>query len=102
MERAEPPLTGTPASGTPALTGRSFAHLFLAVVRRPALWATAARQVFVLAPRGWWRRSPFLPLPDPEYLAFRLQTMYGDAAHQPEPDDLVTYLQWLRRTRSSA
>jgi hypothetical protein len=40
-----------------------------------------------------------LPLPDPEYAAFRLQTMYGDAAHEAEPGDVVTYLDWCRRFR---
>jgi hypothetical protein len=67
-----------------------------AVVRRPTLWFPALRQVRRLAPRGWWRRPPFLPLPDPGYLQFRLQTMYGDA-RDPSPDDVVTYLDWCRR-----
>jgi hypothetical protein len=56
----------------------------------------AVRQVFVLARRGWWRRAPFLPLPDVAYLRFRMQTMYGDPHHVPEPHDVVTYLHWCR------
>lgn len=64
-----------------------------AVLVRPWLWATALR----LAPRGWWRRAPHLPVPDAAYLRFRMVTMYGDATHAPEPDDLVTYLKWCRR-----
>lgn len=87
MERAEQ-----------ALTSANLRRLALAVGRRPSLWSTAVRQLFVLAPRGWWRRRPFLPLPDPDYLAFRLQTMYGDGSHEAEPDDLITYLTWVRRT----
>ena len=67
-----------------------------AVVRRPWLWGVALR----LAPRGWWRRSPHLPVPDPAYLRFRMVTMYGDATHAPETDDLVTYLEWCRRFRA--
>ncbi|MEY2457389.1 MAG: hypothetical protein QOK06_2483, partial [Acidimicrobiaceae bacterium] len=39
---------------------------------------------------------PFLPLPDREYLRFRLQTQYGDPDRVPEPADLVTYLHWCR------
>lgn len=74
----------------------------LAVARRPSLWATAARQAARLAPRGWWRRSPRLPLPAPDYLAFRLQTMYGDPHHRPLPADLVTYLEWCRAWPSIA
>lgn len=67
-----------------------------AVAARPTLWRTAVRQLLVLAPPGWWREPPRLPLPDPAYLRFRMQTMYGDADHEPEPDDLVTYLRWCR------
>jgi hypothetical protein len=66
-----------------------------ALARRPGLWLTALR----LAPPGWWRRRPFLPVPDATYLAFRLQTMYGDPGHQPEPGDVVTYLEWCRGYR---
>lgn len=67
----------------------------VAVLVRPWLW----RSALALAPPGWWRRRPFLPLPDPAYAAFRLQTMYGDAAHAPEPADVVAYLGWCRRQR---
>jgi hypothetical protein len=68
----------------------------LAVARRPDLWATAVRQVLVLAPPGWWRSPPHLPWPEPAYLRFRLQTAYGDPSRQPEPADVVTYLHWCR------
>jgi hypothetical protein len=54
------------------------------------------RQVVVLAPPGWWRRRPHLPLPDEAYLRFRLQTAYGDPEHAPDPDDVITYLHWCR------
>ena len=66
-----------------------------AVARHPVLWPTALRQVRVLAAPGWWRRPPFLPLPAPAYLRFRLQTAYGDD-RDPEPGDVVTYLHWCR------
>ena len=67
-----------------------------ALAERPSLWGTALRQAGRLAQPRWWRRPPFLPLPDPEYLAFRLETQYGAAGHDPEPADLVTYLEWCR------
>ena len=63
---------------------------------RPALWVTALRQVLVLAVDGWWRRPPFLPVPDRGYLRFRMQTAYGDPDHDPEPGDVITYLHWCR------
>lgn len=69
----------------------------LALVRRPDLWFTALRVAFVLAPRGWWRRPPHLPLPSAAYLRFRLVTAYGGSGtHPPEPADLVAYLEWCR------
>ncbi len=67
-----------------------------AVVVRPWLWGTAVVQAFRLARRGWWRRPPFLPLPDRDYLRFRLETQYGDPDHRVEPEDLLAYLRWCR------
>lgn len=73
-----------------------------AVARHPSLWAIGMRQALVLAAPGWWRRRPFLPLPAPDYLRFRLQTAYGGEGNtDPDPDDLVTYLRWCREQRSS-
>ena len=86
-------------TGLPPLTSW-VGPLVLAVVVRPGLWATAARQLFILAAPGWWHRRPFLPLPDPAYLHFRLVTQYGDGGHPPDPADLVTYLRWCRALRA--
>lgn len=66
----------------------------IALARHPGLWPVAVRQAVRLARRGWWRRPPFLPLPDPAYLRFRLQTAYGDTERPPDAHDLVTYLKW--------
>jgi len=68
---------------------------------RPWLWPTGLVQLFALAPRGWWRRSPFLPVPNRDYYRFRMQTMYGDPDHAPEGKDLVTYLKWCRGYRGA-
>lgn len=67
-----------------------------AVGRRPRLWPTAARQARRLAPARWWRRPPFLPLPDRAWLRFRAETQYGDPDRVPDPDDVVTWLHWAR------
>ena len=50
-----------------------------ALAREPELWPTAVGQAGRLARPGWWRRAPFLPLPDPAYVRFRLDTQYGAA-----------------------
>lgn len=69
----------------------------LAVAMRPRLWGVAVAQLWKLAAPGWWRRWPPLPLPDPGYLRFRLQTAYGDPDRPPEPADVVAYLDWCRQ-----
>ena len=68
----------------------------LAVARRPDLWPTALVQARRLAPPGWWRRWPPLPLPDRAWLQFRMRTAYGDPRHVPPPDDVVAWLSWCR------
>ena len=82
------------ASGFPPGTVR-------AVLRHPDVWPVAVRQALRLAPGGWWRRAPFLPVPDPDYLRFRMVTAYGgdgraDDAGDAAAEDLVTYLRWCR------
>ena len=67
-----------------------------AVARRPRLWPTAARQTRRLAPHGWWRRPPFLPVPTKDYVAFRTVTQYGEIGRSPSPEDVVDYLAWCR------
>jgi hypothetical protein len=69
----------------------------LAVARHPSLWAVALRQARRTAPAGWPTRPPFLPLPDPAYVRFRLLTQYGDAHATPRAEDVVSYLEWCRR-----
>lgn len=77
-------------------------NVVFAVARRPALWVTAVRQIFVLAAPGWWRRRPFLPIPDADYLRFRMVTAYGgDGDRLPSVDDVITYLSWCRAWRTT-
>ncbi len=78
------------------MEGRGWVAAAAAVGCRPALWPTAARQVRRLARRGWWRRPPFLPLPDRGWLRFRALTQYGDPRHAPNGEDLVGWLVWVR------
>jgi hypothetical protein len=73
-------------------TALRLGRALVALAVRPRLWSAAAR----LVPPGWWRRWPPRPLPPPDYLRFRAQTMYGDDGRF-DPADLVTYLEWCRR-----
>jgi hypothetical protein len=78
------------------MTAGWLAPASLALLRHPSLWLTAVVQLMRLAPTGWWRRVPFLPLPDEEYLRFRIQTQYGSPDAEPAPADVVAYLKWCR------
>ena len=71
-------------------------RIFLAIAIRPWLWWVAVRQALRIARPGWWRSMPFLPLPDADYLRFRLETGYGEVL-VPPPADLVAYLEWCAR-----
>ncbi|HSO94463.1 MAG TPA: hypothetical protein VLV81_00325 [Acidimicrobiia bacterium] len=77
-------------------TGPGWIRAGLAVARRPSLWPTALRQARRLASPSWWRHPPFLPVPDRDYLRFRLETQYGAPDAPPDPRDLVVYLAWCR------
>jgi hypothetical protein len=72
----------------------------LLVIARPQLWVTAGRQMFRLARPQWWRRPPYLPTPDADYLRFRFETQYGSGG-RPEPRDLIRYLEWCRDMESA-
>jgi len=64
---------------------------------RPGLWGVAFRQMLKLAGPGWWRKWPPVPLPDPAYYRFRLETAYGDSGRRPAVSDIVDWLEWCRR-----
>jgi hypothetical protein len=78
---------------------RAFIPIARAVLARPRLWLPAIRQSLVLAPGGWWRRRPFLPVPSTEMLHFRSITQYGSPDHPPSPDDVLDYLEWCETMR---
>jgi hypothetical protein len=73
--------------------------LALALLVRPHLWSTAAGLAVRMAPRGWWRTPPRLPLPDGHLWEFRMVTAYGDPKAPPRVSDFVTFLEWCRTTQ---
>jgi hypothetical protein len=75
--------------------GMSFA-VVLAVIIRPWLWPTAVGTLFAMAPRHWWTRRPFLPIPDAEVVAWRKATAYGCSSAPMTSHDVVSYLEWRR------
>jgi hypothetical protein len=76
------------------MTNRSIA---LAVLQRPTLWPTAVGAVFAFARVGWWRRAPFLPVPDGELIRWRTATAYGSDEADLVTVDVVAYIEWRQR-----
>ena len=74
----------------------------VALIRRPDLWWTGLRQARRLAKPGWWKRAPFLPTPDRDYMHFRLVTQYGGDGGKATGHDLVQYLEWCREEQRRA
>jgi len=70
------------------------------VVGRPWLAPVAVAEGLRLARPGWWRRPPFLPLPDPVLWHFRMETAYGGAGDaSPSVADLRSFLHWCSGMR---
>lgn len=46
--------------------------------------------------RRWWRTPPFLPLPPPEYIRWRMYTAYGDEEAVPPLRDVLRFARWRR------
>lgn len=90
-------LSGPGMALTPRRAGARAAAV--AIARQPTLWPPALRQARALVPPGWWRRWPFLPLPDRDWLRFRMTTAYGDADADLDVEDLLVWLAWTGTTR---
>jgi hypothetical protein len=64
----------------------------------PRLALDLLRTAWAFRRREWWRRSPFLPLPDPTDLRWRMYTAYGDEEAVPPVSDVVGFARWRRET----
>jgi hypothetical protein len=67
-------------------------------VVNPRLALDLLRTAWAFRRRGWWRRAPFLPLPDPTYLRWRMYTAYADEHAVPPLDDVIRFARWRRET----
>jgi hypothetical protein len=43
---------------------------------------------------NWWRRAPYLPLPDRAYWRFRLATAMGSPTTSPDVREMVEFAKW--------
>ena len=61
---------------------------------RPGLARDLLRVAWRFRARGWHTRFPFLPLPDPTYVRWRMYTAYGDYDAIPPVADVERYARW--------
>lgn len=67
-------------------------------VRHPGDGRDLLRLVWAFRRRDWWRLPPFLPVPDPAYFAWRMETAYGDTTALPSPEEIIAFARWRRET----
>ena len=72
------------------LGGRSILH--------PSLGVDLVRVAWRFRNRRWYRRFPFLPLPDREYVRWRMDTAYGSPDAIPPADDIARFARWAVRS----
>jgi hypothetical protein len=71
------------------------------LMRSPRLIPAAIGAAFAMAPRGWWRKAPFLPVPNKEYWKFRMETFQGgDGTTLPSPQEFVEVVGWFRSMKN--
>jgi hypothetical protein len=79
---------------------RSWSALAFALLGRAVVSPRRALDLASLAwsmrRRGWYRSAPFVPLPPPEYLGWRMHTAYGDEAAVPSVEDVLRLARWRR------
>lgn len=73
-------------------------RLTLRAVVNPRLAVDLLRTAWAFRRRDWWRKAPFLPLPDRAYLRWRMYTAYGDEAAVPPVRDVLGFARWRRET----
>jgi len=73
-------------------------RLSLRAAINPRLALDLWRMVWAFRRRNWWKRPPFLPLPDREYLRWRMYTAYGDEDAVPPLADVIGFARWRRET----
>lgn len=76
----------------------SWSRLSLALIRRslirPKLGLDLVRVAWRFRSRDWNKRFPFLPVPDRNYVRWRMYTAYGDYNAVPPAKDVERYARW--------
>lgn len=70
------------------------ATLLARSVRHPTLAIDLLRVSWRFRNRQWYRRFPCLPIPDRQYVRWRMYTAYGSADAIPPARDVERYARW--------
>jgi hypothetical protein len=70
------------------LAGRALLNPRVAIDLLSAGWAFRRRE--------WWKRFPFLPVPDVPYLRWRMYTAFADEDAVPPAIDVIRFARWRR------
>jgi len=68
--------------------------LGLRALRHPSLAVDLARVSWRFRNRHWYRRPPFIPIPDRDYVRWRMDTAYGSPEAMPSVRDAERYVRW--------
>ncbi|MGA2123742.1 MAG: hypothetical protein ABSG58_04870 [Acidimicrobiales bacterium] len=82
------------------MTGISVRELSAHFARRPRDLPPVARAAWRLRQRGWWHRSPFLPVPGRAYWRFRVVTATGSPTGRTSATDVIEFSKWSNQQKS--
>lgn len=71
-------------------------------VTRPSCIPTLLTTAWCFRAHRWYARPPFLPIPSPRYLRWRMDCAYGDPNAAPSREELMRFLLWAERARANA
>jgi len=92
------PLPPSPPRQAPRSWGALVARLAVHGAANPRLAADLLRTAWAFRRRGWWKKPPFLPIPDRTYLRWRMETAYADPDAIPPVEDVIRFARWRRTT----
>ncbi len=72
-------------------------RLTLRAITRPSLALALLKVSWRFRSRTWYRRFPFLPVPDRTYVRWRMYTAYGSYDFIPPAGDVERYSLWAVR-----
>lgn len=76
-----------------------YRRMLALTLRRPWLIPALLGTAWAFRARGWYRRSPFLPLPPADYMRWRMETAYGDADARPSYHEIARFVTWAAAMR---